>query len=73
MFDHVGVVFKDLKSSGAFYAKVLEQIGIKLLEDHAQPDGTGWLVFGDGRFGGALLRSRCRATLVLDCFQRTRM
>jgi catechol 2,3-dioxygenase-like lactoylglutathione lyase family enzyme len=48
MFDHVGIVFKDLKSSGAFYAKVLEQIGIELLEDHTQPDGTGWLVFGTG-------------------------
>lgn len=48
MFDHVGVVFKDLKSSGAFYTKVLEQIGIKLLEDHTQAHGTGWLVFGTG-------------------------
>ena len=48
MFDHVGVVFRNLKSNGAFYTKVLDQIGIKLLEDHTQADGTGWLVFGTG-------------------------
>ena len=46
MFDHVGVVFKDLKSSGEFYRKILEPLGIVLWEDHTQPDGTGWLVFG---------------------------
>ncbi|MGB6552143.1 MAG: VOC family protein [Candidatus Binataceae bacterium] len=48
MFDHVGIVFRELKSSGEFYRRVLEQIGIKLLEDHTQSDGTGWLVFGSG-------------------------
>jgi hypothetical protein len=34
MFDHVGVVFKDLKRSGDLYREVLEQIGITLMEDH---------------------------------------
>ncbi len=48
MFDHVGVVFKDLKRSGDLYREVLEQIGITLMEDHTQPDGTGWLVFSTG-------------------------
>jgi len=48
MFSHVGIVFRDLKASGDFYRQVLEQIGIRLLEDHTQPDGTGWLVFGQG-------------------------
>ena len=48
MFNHVGIVFRDLKASGEFYRQVLEQIGIRLLEDHTQPDGTGWLVFGTG-------------------------
>ena len=46
MFSHVGIVFRDLKASGDFYRNVLEQIGIRLFEDHTQPDGTGWLVFG---------------------------
>ncbi|HXN12633.1 MAG TPA: VOC family protein [Candidatus Acidoferrales bacterium] len=46
MFNHVGIVFRNLKASGDFYRQVLEQIGIRLLEDHTLPDGTGWLVFG---------------------------
>jgi catechol 2,3-dioxygenase-like lactoylglutathione lyase family enzyme len=49
MFDHIGVIFKDLKRSGDLYRKILEQIGITLVEDHTQPDGTGWLVFGTGQ------------------------
>ena len=48
MFDHVGVVFSDLKASGAFYTRVLAEIGLKLIEDHTQSDGTGWLVFASG-------------------------
>ncbi len=48
MFDHVGVVFRDLARSGALYARLLEPLGIRLLEDHTQRDGTGWLVFGTG-------------------------
>ena len=48
MFDHVGIVFRDLKAARAFYTIVLEQIGIRLMEDHTQPDGTGWLVYSDG-------------------------
>ena len=48
MFDHVGVVFEHLKRSGALYRANLHEIGIKLMEDHTQPDGTGWLVFSSG-------------------------
>jgi catechol 2,3-dioxygenase-like lactoylglutathione lyase family enzyme len=48
MFDHVGVVFRDLAQSGRLYGRLLETLGIRLLEDHAQRDGTGWLVFGTG-------------------------
>ena len=48
MFDHVGVVFDDLNRSGALYRAILHEIGIKLMEDHTQPDGTGWLVFSSG-------------------------
>jgi catechol 2,3-dioxygenase-like lactoylglutathione lyase family enzyme len=49
VFDHVGVVFEDLERSGAFYRGLLAEIGIRLMEDHTQPDGTGWMVFGTGR------------------------
>jgi len=48
MFDHVGIVVSELKSGGAFYTELLATIGIKLLEDHTQPDGAGWLVYGTG-------------------------
>ncbi len=48
MFDHVGIVVGDLKSGGAFYTALLATIGLRLLEDHTQPDGTGWLVYGTG-------------------------
>jgi catechol 2,3-dioxygenase-like lactoylglutathione lyase family enzyme len=48
MFDHVGVVFKDLQRSGTLYKAILRELGIKLMEDHAQTDGTGWLVFSTG-------------------------
>jgi catechol 2,3-dioxygenase-like lactoylglutathione lyase family enzyme len=48
MFDHVGIVFRDLNAARALYTRVLGQIGIRLVEDHGQADGTGWLVFSDG-------------------------
>jgi catechol 2,3-dioxygenase-like lactoylglutathione lyase family enzyme len=48
VFDHVGIVFKDLKRSGDLYKAILREIGIKLMEDHTQRDGTGWLVFSTG-------------------------
>src|SRR5215510_8299726 len=49
MFDHVGIVASDLERGKRFYEAVLEPLGHRLLEDHTQPDGTGWLVFGTGR------------------------
>lgn len=48
MFDHLGVVFRDLRIAGAFYRAVLGPLGIELTEDHAAADGTGWLVFSTG-------------------------
>ena len=48
MFDHLGLVFRDLKVAGDFYRAVLAPLGIRLIEDHTQQDGTGWLVFSTG-------------------------
>ena len=48
MFDHLGVVVRDLRIAGAFYGAVLEPLGIKMMEDHSGADGTGWLVFSTG-------------------------
>lgn len=49
MFDHLGLVFRDLRGAGAFYRAVLAPLGITLMEDHTQADGTGWLVFSTGK------------------------
>jgi len=48
MFDHLGVVFRDLPAAGAFYRAVLAPLGIRMMEDHAEADGAGWLVFSTG-------------------------
>jgi catechol 2,3-dioxygenase-like lactoylglutathione lyase family enzyme len=48
MFDHLGVVFRDLAVARAFYEPLLATIGVRLLEDHTQAGGTGWLVFSTG-------------------------
>src|SRR5689334_3935123 len=48
MFDHIGIVVGDLQSGMRFYEAVLEPLELRLLEDHTQSDGTGWLVFGSG-------------------------
>lgn len=48
MFDHVGVVFSDLARGSELYTRALAPLGIKIMEDHTQPDGTGWLVFSTG-------------------------
>lgn len=48
MFDHLGVVCKDLAASAAFYGRVLAPLGVSLTEDHSQPGGTGWLVYSTG-------------------------
>ena len=47
MFDHIGIVVRDLESSKAFYTKILTAIGYELVQDNVE-DGTGWLVFGTG-------------------------
>ena len=48
MFDHLGIVFRDLRKAGAFYRAVMAPLGIRLLEDHTAADGSGWLVFSTG-------------------------
>ena len=48
MFDHLGLVFRDLKVAGDFYRAVLAPLGVRQMEDHTQRDGTGWLVFSTG-------------------------
>ena len=55
MFDHVGVVFSDLKLGGDLYQPLLATLGIRLMEDHAQPDGTGWRAISTGHYCAFLI------------------
>ena len=51
MFDHLGIVVKDLAVARAFYEPVLATIGIRLLQNNVFPGGDGWMVFtGDAPF-----------------------
>ena len=34
MFDHLGIVVKDLKRSASFYAHILAPLGLKIVEKH---------------------------------------
>ncbi len=45
MFDHVGIVVKNLDKSKILYLHVLAAIGYELLQDNTV-DNEGWLVFG---------------------------
>jgi catechol 2,3-dioxygenase-like lactoylglutathione lyase family enzyme len=48
MFDHVGVVVKDLKRSASLYAHMLAPLGFRILERHKTGPGEGWVVIGSG-------------------------
>ncbi|MEM7020751.1 MAG: VOC family protein [Pseudomonadota bacterium] len=48
MFDHIGIVVSELKKARDFYTACLMPLSIQLLEDHADADGEGWLVYGTG-------------------------
>jgi catechol 2,3-dioxygenase-like lactoylglutathione lyase family enzyme len=51
MFDHVGIVVRNLAAARAFYSACLAPLGIEVLEDHSQDTGDGWVVYGNsGRF-----------------------
>lgn len=61
MFDHMGFYTGgDLKSVGAFYEAALAPLGVRLLEDHSEADGTGRLVFGAGQ-GAFFVIAKARA------------
>ena len=48
MFDHIGIVVRDLAMAGRFYTACLAPLGYRLLADFSQPDGNGRLVYGSG-------------------------
>jgi catechol 2,3-dioxygenase-like lactoylglutathione lyase family enzyme len=48
MFDHLGIVVKDLRRSARLYAQMLAPLGLKLVEKHRTGQGEGWVVIADG-------------------------
>ncbi|KIW15298.1 hypothetical protein PV08_05343 [Exophiala spinifera] len=48
MFDHIGIVTTDLKSSARLYAHMLAPLGIKIVEKHRLAVGSAWVVFSSG-------------------------
>jgi catechol 2,3-dioxygenase-like lactoylglutathione lyase family enzyme len=48
MFDHIGVVFRDLTTAGAFYRAVLGPLGLSEVQRVIESDGSGRLIFSTG-------------------------
>lgn len=49
MFDHIGIVVKDLKASAELYAHMLAPLGFKIMEKHRLAADSGWVVISSGR------------------------
>jgi catechol 2,3-dioxygenase-like lactoylglutathione lyase family enzyme len=48
MFDHLGIVVKDLRRSASLYAHMLAPLGLKIVEKHRNGPGEGWVVISSG-------------------------
>ncbi len=48
MFDHIGIVAKDLRASATLYAHMLAPLGLKIVEKHGTGPGEGWVVISSG-------------------------
>lgn len=48
MFDHLGIVVKDLRRSARLYAHMLAPLGLKIVEKHRTGPGEGWVVIASG-------------------------
>jgi len=48
MFDHLGIVVKDLRRSARLYAYMLAPLGFKIVEKHRTGPSEGWVVIGSG-------------------------
>ena len=51
MFDHIGIVVKDLKRSANLYAHMLAPLGLRIVEKHRTRPGEGWIVIANGEPG----------------------
>ena len=48
MFDHIGIVAKDLKASARLYAHMLAPLGIRIVEKHRLAADSAWIVLSTG-------------------------
>ncbi|HEY1604870.1 MAG TPA: VOC family protein [Allosphingosinicella sp.] len=48
MFDHIGIVVKDLEASARLYAYMLAPLGLRIVEKHGTGPGEGWVVISSG-------------------------
>ncbi|MEZ6031314.1 MAG: VOC family protein [Hyphomonadaceae bacterium] len=48
MFDHLGIVVRDLQRSTVLYRRILEPLGYTAIEDRSQLNGEGWVVISSG-------------------------
>jgi catechol 2,3-dioxygenase-like lactoylglutathione lyase family enzyme len=49
MFDHIGIVAKDLDVSAGLYAEMLAPLGIRIFERHRLASDSAWVVFSTGQ------------------------
>ena len=49
MFDHIGIVAKDLKASARLYAHMLAPLGIRIVEKHRLAVDSAWVVLSSGK------------------------
>jgi catechol 2,3-dioxygenase-like lactoylglutathione lyase family enzyme len=49
MFDHIGIVAKDLKASARLYAHMLAPLGIRIVEKHRLAADSAWVVLSTGK------------------------
>jgi catechol 2,3-dioxygenase-like lactoylglutathione lyase family enzyme len=49
MFDHIGIVAKDLKASARLYAHMLAPLGIRIVGKHRLAVDSAWVVLSTGR------------------------
>jgi catechol 2,3-dioxygenase-like lactoylglutathione lyase family enzyme len=49
MFDHIGVVVKDLKASARLYGHMLAPLGLKIVEKHRLAADSAWVVMSTGQ------------------------
>jgi catechol 2,3-dioxygenase-like lactoylglutathione lyase family enzyme len=49
MFDHIGIVVKDLEASARLYSRMLAPLGIRIVEEHRLAADSAWVVMSTGQ------------------------